>query len=127
MNGALTELSGRFDVHVVEARADAHDDAQAFELVQVVSGQGDGVVQQGAHSLVQHLEGRGGQTDTDAHIHSIINLIEITHTCTKGAIGVCFVVAIDYGLMWDQTRLTASRKLRSTRFLFLGKEAINKF
>ena len=72
----LTELSGRFDVHVVEAGADAHNDAQAFELVQVVSGQGDGVVQQGAHRLVQHLDTR---TDTDTHTHTHINVIETSH------------------------------------------------
>lgn len=51
----LTELPGSLDVDVVVAAADADNDAQRLELLQVLSGQGDGVVHHGAHRLVQHL------------------------------------------------------------------------
>jgi len=53
----LTELPGGLDVDVVVAAADADDDAQRLELLQVLSGQGDGVVHHGPHRLVQHLAG----------------------------------------------------------------------
>lgn len=52
---SLTELPGSLDVDVVVAAADAYDDAQRLELLQVLSGQGDGVVHHGPHGLVQHL------------------------------------------------------------------------
>lgn len=48
----LTELSSCFDVNVVEARANPDNDAKAFKLFQVISGQSDGVVEQGSHSLI---------------------------------------------------------------------------
>lgn len=54
----LTQFPGRFDVDVVVAAADADDDAQPFELLQVFPHQGDGVVHQRAHSFVQHLQRR---------------------------------------------------------------------
>lgn len=50
-----TELSGGLNVDVVVSAADADDDAQRFELLQVLPGQGDGVVHHGPHRLVQHL------------------------------------------------------------------------
>ena len=55
----LTQLPGCLDVYVVVAAADADDDAQSLELLQVLTGQRDGVVHHGAHRLVQHLVGRG--------------------------------------------------------------------
>lgn len=51
----LTELPGGLDIDVVVAAANADDDAQSLELLQVLPGQRDGVVHHGAHRLVQHL------------------------------------------------------------------------
>lgn len=51
----LTELPGSLDVNVVVSAADADDDAQRLELLQVFSGQGDCVVHHGPHGLIQHL------------------------------------------------------------------------
>lgn len=51
-----TQLSCRLNVDVVVTAADANDDAKSFELLQVLSGQGDGVIHHGPHRLVQHLQ-----------------------------------------------------------------------
>lgn len=51
----LTELPGSLDVDVVIAAADANDNAQCLELLQVLSSQGDGVVHHGSYCLIQHL------------------------------------------------------------------------
>lgn len=51
-----TQLSGGLDVDVVVAAADADNDAQRLELLQVLSGQGDGVVHHGSHCLIEHLQ-----------------------------------------------------------------------
>ena len=55
----ITQLPGGLDVDVVVAAADADDDAQRFELLQVLPGQRDGVVHHGTHRFVQHLRGGG--------------------------------------------------------------------
>lgn len=52
----LTQFPGRFDVNVVVAAADADDDTQRFELLQVFSHQSDGVVHQSSYGFVQHLD-----------------------------------------------------------------------
>jgi len=60
----ITQLPGSLDVNVVVAAADADDDAQSFELLQVLPGQGDGVVHHGTHRLVQHLWVEGGRLNS---------------------------------------------------------------
>lgn len=47
-----TELPRRFDVDVVVAAAYSNDDPQGLELLQVLSGQRDGVVHHGPHGFV---------------------------------------------------------------------------
>lgn len=56
----LTELPGGFDVDVVVAAAYSDDDPQGLELLQILPGQGDGVVHHGPHSFVQHLQHNTG-------------------------------------------------------------------
>ena len=51
------ELAGRLDVDVVDAGADAHDDAERLKLIQVLACQRDGVPHQRPDGLVQHLQG----------------------------------------------------------------------
>ena len=58
----LTELPGSLDVDVVVATADADNDAQSLELLQVLSSEGDGVVHHGTDRLVQHLGDIGEMT-----------------------------------------------------------------
>lgn len=52
---ALTELARSLDVDVVVAAAYPHDHSQRLELLQVLPGEGDGVVHHRAYSLVQNL------------------------------------------------------------------------
>lgn len=52
---SLTELPGSLDVNVVVAAADADNNAECLELLQVLSSQGDGVVHHGPDCLIQHL------------------------------------------------------------------------
>ena len=54
--GILTQFPGRLDVDVVVSAADADDDAQRFELLQVLLCQLDGVPHQGPDSLVEDLK-----------------------------------------------------------------------
>lgn len=49
---ALTELAGGLDVDVVVAAAYPHDHPQGLELLQVLPGEGDGVVHHGTHGFV---------------------------------------------------------------------------
>lgn len=51
-----TQFPCRLDVDVVVAAADPHDDAQSFKLLQVFSHESDGVVHEGSHGFIQHLE-----------------------------------------------------------------------
>lgn len=47
-----SELAGSLDVHVVVATAYPHDHSQGLELLQVLPGEGDGVVHHGTHGFV---------------------------------------------------------------------------
>lgn len=55
-----TELPSSLDVDVVVAAAYSDDDPQGLELLQVLPGQGDGVVHHGPHGFIQHLENNTG-------------------------------------------------------------------
>lgn len=65
-----TQLSGRLDVDVVVAAADADDDSQSFELLQVLPGQGDGMVHHGPHCLIQHLQAHSEQRQPQNSVHT---------------------------------------------------------
>lgn len=64
-----TELPSSFDVDVVVAAAYSDDDPQGLELLQVLPGQGDGVVHHGPHGFIQHLQHtqQSGQGDGGVH------------------------------------------------------------
>lgn len=80
----LTELPGGLDVDVVVAAADADDDAQCLELLQVLSSQGDGMVHHGPDCLVQHLCERED-----------VSLSLYDHISSTSTIISCVITALD--------------------------------
>lgn len=70
-----TKFPSSFDVDVVVAAAYSDDDPQGLELLQVLPGQGDGVVHHGPHSFIQHLQ---HNTGVRSHQHTCGD------TCSSG-------------------------------------------
>ncbi len=70
----LTQLPGGLNVDIVDAAADADDDAQRLELLQVLLGEVDGVPHQRAHRLIEHLlvNLRGGLGVAEGHRRHVL-------------------------------------------------------
>lgn len=86
----LTQLAGGLDVDVVYAGADAHNDPERLELLQVLLGEYDGVPHESADCLVQHLlvyfgcglcvaEGDGSHVLQYGHLDGAVSTVEQRH------------------------------------------------
>ncbi len=94
---SLTEFTGSLDVDVVVAAADADNDAQRLELLQVLSGQGDGVVHHGPDCLIQHLRDIREESASTSLSHHI-SVFSTNFSVLK--VGLMILHSIYFSLYW---------------------------